>query len=645
MPQLIMRQAWLVSTLGLFVTACSIGRESSTGAERPSALPYLRAFVFQEIVEHDGRKFTAAAIADRERNGLAAIGDPDRRIAELVRAVLQEDFQRHRSAYLVRIHLAQGEAFEGGAAIAGGRFDRESAQRVLWRRIVDDPWWQQRVFPAVELAALKAGVAVSLPVPASGNPRVVALDEVARVHAALAGHLAEDAESCAGNPLVAFQRIGGADPDVASAIYQMVVDKPEVALRDCVESLKASGWKVVAAEAEAGDNVAGVGSEPEVPQSDADLRLLGAWIHLREPWVDAPAELELNQSTAGASVARFCADGSFTLVVGNLYRYGETISVGADLGLTYRGRWHTSATRVSVDAALDFQLVAGHSLKRRLQFESTIGDEILIDGIPHERAPALDEDLRSACGRPPRDESGPELWEEPATGMLFVELPPGRFVMGSPETEPDREDQERQHEVVLTSSFWLGVFEVTQREWALVMESNPSHFRDADGALPIENVTWFDVQEFLARLTSQSPGSRFRLPTEAEWEYACRAGTTTAYSVGAVLGRDDANTASPPGSTENDRTKAVGSYSANAWGLWDMHGNVWEWTSDEYCPYDGAAADPALRCGSSLEVIRGGSWHFGADSARCALRYKHSPGDKGFSLGFRVVREAEGQHE
>ena len=143
-------------------------------------------------------------------------------------------------------------------------------------------------------------------------------------------------------------------------------------------------------------------------------------------------------------------------------------------------------------------------------------------------------------------------------------------------------------------------------------------------------------------------GPGFRLPTEAEWEYACRAGRRTAFGTGAAISSELANfdgREPHPGAEPGPylgRPAPVGSYPPNDWGLYDMNGNVWEWCEDEHCPYPEApVTDPVGSCGAVLRVIRGGSWYFGPDSARCALRYTHRPVDDGPSLGFRVVREVE----
>jgi formylglycine-generating enzyme required for sulfatase activity len=236
-------------------------------------------------------------------------------------------------------------------------------------------------------------------------------------------------------------------------------------------------------------------------------------------------------------------------------------------------------------------------------------------------------------------------WIEPVTGMPFVLLPAATFTMGSPAGERWREPQEVEHAVSLSRALFMGVHEVTQEQWHTIMATRPSWFDGRAPRLPVENVSWFEVQQFLERLTARSDGSRFRLPTEAEWEYACRADARTAYGVGASLAAADANIdprdpGDPDPRERTGGTRPVGSYRPNAWGLYDMHGNVWEWTSDPYCPYvPGPQSDPRPGCASPLKVIRGGSWRFRADSARCALRYTHVPGDRGYSIGFRIVRE------
>jgi formylglycine-generating enzyme required for sulfatase activity len=240
-----------------------------------------------------------------------------------------------------------------------------------------------------------------------------------------------------------------------------------------------------------------------------------------------------------------------------------------------------------------------------------------------------------------------EVWVEPVTGMPFVRLPAGSFVMGTPADEPGREPGETPHRVTLTRAFFLGQHEVTQAEWQLVMGDNPSHFQDCGPDCPVERVSYFDVRAFIDRLDARSGGSHFRLPTEAEWEYACRAGTITPYYTGRILTTDQANfngrfpMPGAPLGIDRGHPTPVGTFPPNAWGLFDMHGNVWEWTEDRHCPYpDGPVADPVGTCAAEKRVIRGGSWHFDANSARCGLRYDHRPQDRGFSLGFRLVRES-----
>jgi formylglycine-generating enzyme required for sulfatase activity len=241
------------------------------------------------------------------------------------------------------------------------------------------------------------------------------------------------------------------------------------------------------------------------------------------------------------------------------------------------------------------------------------------------------------------------------TGMPLVELPPGRFTMGSAASETGRNDDEALHDVEITRPFFIGRFEVTQQEWRTVMGTSPSHFGSCGGRCPVENVTFFDVQQFLAKMNehvtsprSKSPPLRFRLPTEAEWEYACRARTTGPFSTGEHLTTAQANYngafpyGSSPAGEYRQKPTPVGTFALNPWGLGDMHGNVWEWTADWYGPYAESATaniDPGGPATGDKRVIRGGSWYFDANSARCALRYTHAPQDKGFSLGFRIAAD------
>jgi len=273
--------------------------------------------------------------------------------------------------------------------------------------------------------------------------------------------------------------------------------------------------------------------------------------------------------------------------------------------------------------------------------------------------------LATSCGAPPAP-PGPaplSVWHEPVTGMEFLWVPPSRFRMGSGPEVAGRQADEVPHTVTISRGFYLGRFEVTQEEWVAVMGANPSGFPECGARCPVETVSYLAIQELIERLEERSPGSRFRLPTEAEWELACRAGTRTPFSTGETLTADQANF---DGRYPYDRGAVgkfrgspapVGSYPPNPWGFYDLHGNVWEWCEDWYGPYevggagpDGVVRDPRGPEGpvveapagldGGLRVIRGGSWTFDGNSARCALRYTHRPQDDGFSLGFRLVREA-----
>ena len=227
----------------------------------------------------------------------------------------------------------------------------------------------------------------------------------------------------------------------------------------------------------------------------------------------------------------------------------------------------------------------------------------------------------------------------------FRYIPAGRFEMGSPANERQRVDDETLHEVAITKGFWIAETETTQRLWKAVMVVNPSRFK-GDDLLPVERVSWFDSQDFIAKLNELqvSGAGHFRLPTEAEWEYACRSGTTTAYHWGEALNGDKANCDGnyPYGTSKQGnfvgKTTRVGMYLANDWGLFDMNGNVYEWCADWYGEYlDGTQTDPQGAAEGDLRVVRGGAWRLLPRYCRSANRGRLDPNVRQFIVGFRLV--------
>ena len=231
--------------------------------------------------------------------------------------------------------------------------------------------------------------------------------------------------------------------------------------------------------------------------------------------------------------------------------------------------------------------------------------------------------------------------------LEFVELPSGSFCMGSPTTEKYRgTDESPRRRVTINYRFYMGKFEVTQAQWCEVTGSNPSRFSGCDDC-PVENVSWNDAKEFIKKLNALNDGFTYRLPSEAEWEYACRAGTTTVFSFGDSLGSTQANFDGnfPYGTASNGKylakTTMVGSYQPNGFGLYDMHGNVWEWCEDIYADsYEGLPTDGSANVSkgdSSSRVLRGGSWVSYGLSLCSASRFRHSAGNRSNYYGFRVV--------
>lgn len=227
--------------------------------------------------------------------------------------------------------------------------------------------------------------------------------------------------------------------------------------------------------------------------------------------------------------------------------------------------------------------------------------------------------------------------------QCFRWIPPGRFLMGSPEDEPERDDGETQHPVILTQGYWLADTACTQALWLAIMDSNPSTFND-NSANPVENASWEDAQVFINKLNRLVPKLDARLPTEAEWEYACRAGTTTPFSFGQTIDPEQANyNGYYPyfGGREGwsrQKTVTVKSLPANPWGLYEMHGNVWEWCADWYGAYpSNQAINPLGPSEGSNHVLRGGSWFRSGGRARSACRRTDDPGGHYVTTSFRLA--------
>ncbi|MDQ1275515.1 MAG: hypothetical protein QG610_1089 [Euryarchaeota archaeon] len=223
--------------------------------------------------------------------------------------------------------------------------------------------------------------------------------------------------------------------------------------------------------------------------------------------------------------------------------------------------------------------------------------------------------------------------------MKFVLIPAGEFYMGSSSEEKGRSDCESPvHRVTIKNPFYIGKTPVTQRQWKTIMGTSPSNFKDE--ARPVEFVSWEEIQEFIKKLNAIENTTKYRLPSEAEWEYACRAGTHSRY----FFGDDESKLGEYAWHVSNAgrKTHPVGRKKPNPWGLYDMHGNVWELVQDRWhenyseSPSDGSAWEDG---NSSNRVSRGGSWYCDSDFCRSAARFSREPEKHLGNLGFRLVRE------
>ena len=224
---------------------------------------------------------------------------------------------------------------------------------------------------------------------------------------------------------------------------------------------------------------------------------------------------------------------------------------------------------------------------------------------------------------------------------LFRWCEPGTFLMGSPVGEPERFDSETQHQVTFSRGFWIAETPVTQALWEIFMGDNPSRFKGAER--PVENVGWDDAQRFINTLNGIKPELQLCLPTEAQWEYACRAGTTTPFSFGDNITTDQVNyNGNYPynkGRKGEDRSQTVEvkSLPPNAWGLYQMHGNVYEWCQDWYGLYPSqSVTDPQGAASGTRRVLRGGSWVLNGRRCRSARRDALDPAFRDLDYGFRL---------
>lgn len=232
-----------------------------------------------------------------------------------------------------------------------------------------------------------------------------------------------------------------------------------------------------------------------------------------------------------------------------------------------------------------------------------------------------------------------ELGKGETLELLLV--PVGTFLMGSPKDEPGRDEDEQLHRVRISRPFYLGKYEVTQGQWEAVMDHNPSFFQD-EPSLPAETVTWEECEAFCRKL-SQRTGRKVRLPTEAQWEYVCRAGTSTPFSFGKEITPLEANYDWSEGGAlfvePLQKTIRVGSFPPNAWGFYDLHGNVREWCSDWYArDYErfSPLTDPTGPASGTVHVMRGGCWDDYSRRCRSAYRHGYRAGDREECNGFRV---------
>ena len=326
----------------------------------------------------------------------------------------------------------------------------------------------------------------------------------------------------------------------------------------------------------------------------------------------------------------------------------DSLKAATDRGLSnldYRGSNQLEKQYYRDTEALDREVVEWRVLAERASKEKRFGDckrllarlEAYDGKISALRAQFI-EAVESSRETPKLDLGA-------GVSMELVLIPAGEFLMGSPANEEGRSHVEGpQHRVTITKAYYLGKYEVTKAQWEAVMGNNPSAFKGCPDC-PVEQVSWDDAQAYTKKL-SEKTGRTIRLPTEAEWEYACRAGTTTPFHTGLTISTLQANYNGDEPKGENlKRTTKVGSFLPNAFGLYDMHGNVFEWCSDwhgEKYYSSSPGTDPTgPTTGEKKRVIRGGSWNYIANNSRCATRDNKFPNLEYNNLGFRLAVDSK----